>query len=73
IFERFERGSNAAARGIGGTGIGLAYVREVATAHGGRVYVESKEGSGSTFVMELPRTSVVAPTPAAPAAAVVAA
>lgn len=54
VFGRYERGGNAMARGISGTGIGLAYVREVAEAHGGRVEVQSKEGVGSTFTLRLP-------------------
>lgn len=54
VFERFERGANAAELGIGGTGIGLAYVREVVRGHGGEVVVESKEGVGSVFTMRLP-------------------
>ena len=52
VFGRYERGANA--RGISGTGIGLAYVREVAEAHGGRIDVQSTEGAGSTFALRLP-------------------
>ena len=70
IFERFERGGNSVAHGIGGTGIGLAYVREVVTAHGGQVHAESEEGQGSIFVVKLPRAdactdAVLAEIPAA--------
>jgi signal transduction histidine kinase len=41
-------------RGIRGTGIGLAMVRQIAEAHGGSVSVESTPGAGSTFTMRLP-------------------
>ena len=55
IFEKFERGSSAAAAGIKGTGIGLAMVQHIVDAHGGTVTVESRPGGGSTFTIELPR------------------
>jgi signal transduction histidine kinase len=54
VFERFERGANATAKGIGGTGIGLAYVAEIVRAHGGTVGVESTEHLGSIFTVRLP-------------------
>ena len=53
IFERFHRGANVAGR-IGGSGIGLADVREVVSQHGGTVEVESTEGAGSCFTVRLP-------------------
>jgi two-component system phosphate regulon sensor histidine kinase PhoR len=54
IFERFYRVDKARSRELGGTGLGLAIVRHIALAHGGSVSVESWEGEGSTFRMELP-------------------
>jgi two-component system phosphate regulon sensor histidine kinase PhoR len=54
IFEKFQRGSDARERGIRGTGIGLAMVRQIAEAHGGSVSVHSAPGQGSTFTMRLP-------------------
>ncbi|MFM7755563.1 MAG: sensor histidine kinase [Actinomycetota bacterium] len=54
IFERFYRVDRARSRETGGTGLGLAIVRHVATNHGGRVFVESREGEGSTFTLALP-------------------
>ncbi|HEV8638212.1 MAG TPA: GAF domain-containing sensor histidine kinase [Chloroflexota bacterium] len=53
VFERYHRGSNAAGR-FGGTGIGLASVRQIVERHGGSVGVTSQEGKGSTFTVELP-------------------
>jgi signal transduction histidine kinase len=64
IFERFERGANAKGRGIAGTGIGLAYVREVIHAHGGQVSVDSQQDAGSTFTVKLPLGPVnISPPP----------
>ncbi|HKV58427.1 MAG TPA: ATP-binding protein [Ktedonobacteraceae bacterium] len=53
IFKRFHRASNLD-RSISGFGIGLYLVHEFVTRHGGRVWVESVEGSGSTFYVSLP-------------------
>lgn len=54
IFERFYRVDPGRARETGGTGLGLSIVRHVAQNHGGNVVVESREGEGSTFSLELP-------------------
>ena len=53
IFDRFTRGANVAGR-IGGSGVGLAIVRQVVEQHGGTVEVQSVEGQGSTFTIRLP-------------------
>jgi two-component system sensor histidine kinase SenX3 len=54
IFERFYRVDPGRARETGGTGLGLSIVRHVAQNHGGSVIVDSREGEGSTFTLELP-------------------
>ncbi len=54
IFNKFVRGSASLVRGIKGTGIGLAMVRHIVTAHGGRVTLDSETGRGSTFTIWLP-------------------
>ncbi len=53
VFERFARAS-ARARRSEGAGLGLAIVRAIAEAHGGRVELESRLGHGSTFTLVLP-------------------
>ncbi|MGD0816110.1 MAG: ATP-binding protein [Verrucomicrobiota bacterium] len=54
IFERFFRVDNARSREAGGAGLGLAIVKSICMAHGGRVEVDSAEGKGSRFTVELP-------------------
>jgi heavy metal sensor kinase len=54
IFERFFRVDKARSREAGGAGLGLAIVKSICTAHGGQVHVESSEGQGSRFKVELP-------------------
>jgi len=65
IFEKFARGANAASSGARGTGLGLAMVRHIVTAHGGSVRLESMPGAGSTFTISLPRIHAGARAPAA--------
>jgi PAS domain S-box-containing protein len=54
VFDRFYRVDNTDRRSTGGVGLGLALVREIVRAHGGRVWVESTAGTGSTFYIALP-------------------
>ena len=54
LFERFYRAKGAQGRTFEGSGIGLAFVQELAKLHGGRVRVESEVGRGSTFIVSLP-------------------
>jgi two-component system, OmpR family, sensor histidine kinase KdpD len=58
IFEPFQRGSRTGE--VRGAGLGLAIARGFAEANGGRVWAESREGQGATFVLALPRVAAVA-------------
>lgn len=54
IFERFYRADESRSRKTGGTGIGLAIVKELVKTHGGEIRVESKESKGTKFNFTLP-------------------
>jgi signal transduction histidine kinase len=54
IFGKFVRGRGAIDANITGTGVGLAIVQRIVSAHGGEVRVESEPGQGSTFTLLLP-------------------
>jgi signal transduction histidine kinase len=54
IFEKFRRGEIARARGIKGTGLGLAMVEQIVRAHRGQIDVAAARGGGSTFTIVLP-------------------
>jgi PAS domain S-box-containing protein len=55
VFERFYQVDGSMTRRYGGTGLGLALVKEIVEAHGGTVQLESRVGQGSKFRIHLPR------------------
>lgn len=57
VFERFHRVDVARSRETGGTGLGLSMVRHAVSRNGGSVEVDSLLGSGSVFVVRLPRSA----------------
>jgi two-component system sensor histidine kinase VicK len=61
IFEKFYRLDPQMTRGVGGTGLGLYICSELVHRMGGNIWVESNEGKGSTFLLELPVESVQPP------------
>jgi signal transduction histidine kinase len=66
LFERFFRTSSASSAAIQGTGLGLAIAQAIVNAHGGTIAVQSVEGVGTTFHIQLParppRTVPATPT-----------
>ncbi len=54
IFEQFHQVDDSNTKAKGGTGLGLAIAKQIVEMHGGRIWVDSTLGKGSTFQMELP-------------------
>ncbi|MDI6451532.1 sensor histidine kinase [Anaerobaca lacustris] len=57
IFEEFYRADNARAIERDGTGLGLAFAKQVIERHGGRIWAQNNPGGGTTFTFTLPRAA----------------
>ncbi len=70
VFERFHRGRQVSSTNYGGLGLGLYITKQIVERHGGTIWVESREGQGTTFSFSLPVVNAaeqpVAPTAEAP-------
>ena len=57
VFERFHRGRQVSSTNYGGLGLGLYITKQIVERHGGSIWVESREGQGTTFSFSLPVAS----------------
>jgi PAS domain S-box-containing protein len=62
VFERFHRGRQVSSTNYGGLGLGLYITKQIIERHGGSIWVESKEGQGTTFYFSLPASEAPALT-----------
>jgi len=69
VFERFHRGRHVSSTNYGGLGLGLYITKQIIERHGGTIWVDSKEGQGTTFFFSLPAaeepSAALTPPPAA--------
>ena len=63
VFERFHRGRQVSSTNYGGLGLGLYITKQIVERHNGTIWVESREGQGTTFSFSLPVVSAVEQPP----------
>ena len=61
MFSRLYRADNPLIQGVGDTGVGLSIVKTLVDALGGRIWVESQAGKGSTFKVMVPMEAGILP------------
>jgi signal transduction histidine kinase len=54
VFDEFHQVDNSTTKAKGGTGLGLAIAKQIIDLHGGKIWLDSKPGQGSTFTISLP-------------------
>jgi signal transduction histidine kinase len=54
IFDEFQQADGSSTKAKGGTGLGLSIAKRIVALHGGRIWIESALGRGSTFFVEVP-------------------
>ena len=54
VFDKFYRAASGDIHNVKGHGLGLAYVKKIVDLHKGQIYLESKNGIGTTFTLKFP-------------------